>query len=64
MGGYDGLGDKKRDLGTLERGWSGESGLGVVLLRGAKPGSGLGGHGCGATLEVGKKGLGKVGKPN
>lgn len=68
MGGCDGLGDKKRSLGTLERGWSGDSGLGAVLLRGAKPGSGLGGDGCEAALEVGKKvgfpTLGKVGKPN
>ena len=52
-----GQGDKRRGLGTLERGWSGESGLGVALLWGAKPGSGLGGDGCGATLEIGKKGL-------
>lgn len=50
-----GQGDKKGGLGTLERGWSGGSGLGVVFLWEAKPGSGLGGDECGATLEVGKK---------
>lgn len=47
--------DKKGGLGTLERGWSGGSGLGVVFLWEAKPGSGLGGDERGATLEVGKK---------
>lgn len=51
-----GAGGQKRSLGTLGRGWSGDSGLGVVSLGGAKPGSGLGGDECRATLGVGKKG--------
>lgn len=55
-----GLGDKKRDLGTLERGWSGGGGFGTVLLQGTEPGAGLERDGCGVTLEVGEKGLGKT----
>lgn len=50
-----GAGGRERGVGTLGRGWSGESGLGVVSLGGAKPESGLGGDGCGATLGAGRK---------